>query len=391
MRVTVPAGVSVTVNGQGAQAGAVRVQPGIQRVEVRTGSTYRRYQLFVPGVAAPGAIPGAGSGTYVIDFSPYPDSPFALVRYPEELWPRSLGYPAGWMGDGLLFTVARERNLLVDLARGSERDYRPNSYEIPVWSPDGSRIAHWGDGVQVARGDGSAPRQVMEVPDHAGDVDPGTLFWLDGDRLLVGWDLDDLPHYYVVAADGSGVLAEMPGVRGDWPQGVEWLWVSAVLGPDELLCERYVEAAEGASGEVGRCLLPGLRFQPLLASDEYHYSGWERSEQGLVALLRTTRAQEPDRIEWSLVLHDPRAESWQVLGPSDGEFAWSRDGVYLLYGTPGRDLVIWSAAEGREIARWGSAGGLPLIYPAPHRNHFWVGSTTLILEAEGFTPPGRLR
>ena len=225
--------------------------------------------------------------------------------------------------------VLDERGIWVTRADGADARHVAPDGRVPVWSPDGSRIAYEDDGVWVVRGDGADAKHI--VPNGRVPV------WSpDGSRIAYEDD-----GVWVVRGDGADAKHIVPNGRVPvWsPDG------SRIAYQDDGVW------VVGADGSGARQLVSG-GFDPVWSPDGSHVYYWRDG-------LWVVRADGVNPRQISTSGHSPvwSPDGARVVYEDDGLWVVGADGSgarQLVSG--GRDLT-WSP-DGSRIAYRDDADGL---------------------------------
>jgi TolB protein len=228
--------------------------------------------------------------------------------------------------------------ILVMNADGSGVRQLTNGYDIsPVWSPDGTRIAFSSnrDGnheIYVMNADGSGQVNLTNNP----GFDDWAVWSPDGTRIAFYSYRDGNNEIYVMNADGSGQvnLTNNPGndISPRWsPDGTRIAFVSNRDGNYEMI---YVMNADG-SGQVNLTNNPGDDFAPVWSPDG----------------TRIAFLSAPDGYNYEIYVMNADGSGLQNLtnnpGNDDGP-VWSPDGTRIAFqsGRDGNGEIYLMNADG---------------------------------------------
>jgi hypothetical protein len=365
-------------NRSGRGAGEVNLPPGAHELAVKAGGDSRRYPIYLPP-----APPESSTKGYKVKVTPDSGNHFLLVQYPYDLMLTALGLPYGWAPDGRWLLSRGGYALLVDPQRNELRALDGVPAEIS-WAPGGERMAYrLSEGVRVARPDGSGAEAVVTAPPK--EFLYSNLFWLDDQRLLVQVSGPlGVSEYLLVDLENQKPPIRISGVRQVDGRQVAYL-VEQVLSPSEVVC---LEAVLSDGGNVvfshaGICGLPDFTFTNRLAGTP------DRSYVAIRAFSSTWLAaleQAPGHPEGRVQVHNSATGELFAAGLARHGLAWG-SGQILVFASPGTDsqdrdmasIVIYSATERRELARWSPVQlHTPFVAAAPNANDFWVGGHLVI-------------
>ena len=121
-----------------------------------------------------------------------------------------------WSPDGQWIAAYQDCQLWLIRSDGSESKPLVQSNECiaaPIWSPDSRKIAFmylqdgYYEGIWIINKDGSNLREIYKFktkPKHGG------INWSPDGHQIYGFNMPDLPNYFLVNVDGSGEIQEIP-------------------------------------------------------------------------------------------------------------------------------------------------------------------------------------